>query len=51
MFIRLAIYMYNLRKETGRRQVLRGHAYVKSFEEGGDKKGGEGVTVAKLKSD
>ncbi|MFN8413307.1 MAG: endonuclease MutS2 [Anaerolineales bacterium] len=30
------------------REALRGHAYVKSFEEGGDKEGGEGVTVAKL---
>lgn len=40
-------------KGTGRlrqavREALRGHAYVKSFEEGGDKEGGEGVTVAKL---
>jgi DNA mismatch repair protein MutS2 len=32
------------------REALRGHEYVKSFEEGGDKEGGEGVTVAKLKS-
>jgi len=32
------------------RGALRGHAYVKSFEEGGDKEGGEGVTVAKLNS-
>ncbi len=31
------------------REALRGHAYVKSFEEGGDKEGGEGVTVAKLR--
>ncbi len=30
------------------REALRGHEYVKSFEEGGDKEGGEGVTVAKL---
>jgi DNA mismatch repair protein MutS2 len=30
------------------RAALRGHAYVKSFEEGGDKEGGEGVTVAKI---
>jgi DNA mismatch repair protein MutS2 len=30
------------------REALKGHAYVKSFEEGGDKEGGEGVTVAKL---
>lgn len=30
------------------RDALRGHAYVRSFEEGGDKEGGEGVTVAKL---
>jgi DNA mismatch repair protein MutS2 len=42
-------------KGTGRlrqavREALRGHAYVKSFEEGGDKEGGEGVTVAKLNS-
>ncbi|MBI3153761.1 MAG: Smr/MutS family protein, partial [Chloroflexi bacterium] len=40
-------------KGTGRlrqavREALRGHSYVKSFEEGGDKEGGEGVTVAKL---
>ncbi|MBK9604609.1 MAG: endonuclease MutS2 [Anaerolineales bacterium] len=32
------------------REALRGHEYVNSFEEGGDKEGGEGVTVAKLKS-
>ncbi|MBI5965684.1 MAG: Smr/MutS family protein, partial [Chloroflexi bacterium] len=42
-------------KGTGRlrqavRGALRGHEYVKSFEEGGDKEGGEGVTVAMLKS-
>ena len=42
-------------KGTGRlrqavRGALRGHEYVNSFEEGGDKEGGEGVTVAKLKS-
>ncbi|MDD2921757.1 MAG: Smr/MutS family protein, partial [Anaerolineales bacterium] len=42
-------------KGTGRlrqavREALRGHAYVNTFEEGGDKEGGEGVTVAKLKS-
>jgi DNA mismatch repair protein MutS2 len=30
------------------RAALRGHEYVKSFEEGGDKEGGEGVTVAKI---
>jgi DNA mismatch repair protein MutS2 len=30
------------------RTALRGHEYVKAFEEGGDKEGGEGVTVAKL---
>ncbi|MBL8102417.1 MAG: endonuclease MutS2 [Anaerolineales bacterium] len=30
------------------REALRGHAYVKAFEEGGDKEGGEGVTVAKM---
>ena len=30
------------------RNALRGHSYVKAFEEGGDKEGGEGVTVAKL---
>ncbi len=30
------------------REALRGHEYVKTFEEGGDKEGGEGVTVAKL---
>lgn len=40
-------------KGTGRlrqavREALKGHTYVKSFEEGGDKEGGEGVTVAKL---
>lgn len=40
-------------KGTGRlrqavREALKGHVYVKSFEEGGDKEGGEGVTVAKL---
>jgi DNA mismatch repair protein MutS2 len=32
------------------RDALRGHEYVRSFEEGGDKEGGEGVTVAKMKS-
>ncbi len=32
------------------RDALRGHEYVKSFEEGGDREGGEGVTVAKLKT-
>jgi DNA mismatch repair protein MutS2 len=42
-------------KGTGRlrqavREALRGHEYVSSYEEGGDKEGGEGVTVAKLKS-
>ncbi|MCC6260664.1 MAG: endonuclease MutS2 [Anaerolineales bacterium] len=30
------------------REALRGHSYVKSFEEGGHTEGGEGVTVAKL---
>ena len=30
------------------RDALRGHEYVKSFEEGGDKEGGEGVTIAKI---
>ncbi|MBX3036701.1 MAG: endonuclease MutS2 [Anaerolineales bacterium] len=30
------------------RDALRGHSYVKSFEEGGHTEGGEGVTVAKL---
>jgi DNA mismatch repair protein MutS2 len=30
------------------RTALRSHEYVKTFEEGGDKEGGEGVTVAKL---
>jgi dsDNA-specific endonuclease/ATPase MutS2 len=30
------------------RQALKGHPYVMSFEEGGEKEGGEGVTVAKL---
>ncbi|MBC7877396.1 MAG: endonuclease MutS2 [Anaerolineales bacterium] len=32
------------------REALRGHEYVSSFEEGGSTEGGEGVTVAKLKS-
>jgi DNA mismatch repair protein MutS2 len=32
------------------RDMLRGHAYVSSFEEGGDKEGGAGVTVAMLKA-
>jgi len=40
-------------KGTGRlrevvRQVLQGHPHVRSFEGGGEKEGGEGVTVAKL---
>ncbi len=30
------------------REALRGHAYIASFEEGGQTEGGEGVTVAKL---
>jgi len=30
------------------REALKGHPHVKSFEAGGDKEGGEGVTVAKL---
>jgi len=42
-------------KGTGRlrqavRTALRGHEYVGSFEEGGSSEGGEGVTVAKMKS-
>jgi DNA mismatch repair protein MutS2 len=42
-------------KGTGRlrqavREALRGHEYVGAFEEGGSTEGGEGVTVAKLKS-
>ena len=42
-------------KGTGRlrqavREALRGHEYVSSFEEGGSTEGGEGVTVAKMKS-
>ncbi|MCX6058628.1 MAG: endonuclease MutS2 [Chloroflexi bacterium] len=42
-------------KGTGRlrqavREALRGHEYIKSFEEGGSTEGGEGVTVAILKS-
>ncbi len=42
-------------KGTGRlrqavRAALRGHEYVSAFEEGGSTEGGEGVTVAKLKS-
>jgi DNA mismatch repair protein MutS2 len=32
------------------RQALRGHEYVGSFEEGGSTEGGEGVTVAMMKS-
>jgi len=32
------------------RQALSGHPQIKSFELGGDKEGGEGVTVAKLLS-
>ncbi|MCU0489744.1 MAG: Smr/MutS family protein, partial [Anaerolineales bacterium] len=40
-------------KGTGRlreviRQALGEHAYVKSFESGGEKEGGDGVTVAKM---
>ena len=40
-------------KGTGRlrevvRQALQGHPHVRSFEAGGDKEGGEGVTVVKL---
>jgi len=32
------------------RDMLRGHPHVASYEEGGDKEGGAGVTVAKLKA-
>jgi len=32
------------------REALRGHEYVKSFEEGGEREGGDGVTIAKLKT-
>jgi DNA mismatch repair protein MutS2 len=32
------------------RQALHGHPHVRTFEPGGDKEGGEGVTVAKLKT-
>jgi DNA mismatch repair protein MutS2 len=32
------------------RETLRGHEYVNAFEEGGSTEGGEGVTVAKMKS-
>ena len=32
------------------RQALSGHPQVKSFELGGEKEGGDGVTVAKLMS-
>jgi DNA mismatch repair protein MutS2 len=40
-------------KGTGRlrvviREALRDSAYVSTYEEGGDKEGGEGVTVAHL---
>jgi DNA mismatch repair protein MutS2 len=38
-----------LRQEV--RAALKGHPHVLSFEEGGDKEGGAGVTVAKLDSD
>jgi DNA mismatch repair protein MutS2 len=37
-----------LRQEV--RTLLKGHPQVLSFEEGGDKEGGAGVTVAKLAS-
>jgi len=37
-----------LRQEV--RAALKGHPHVTSFEEGGDKEGGAGVTVAKLES-
>ncbi len=32
------------------RDALRGHPHVRSFEEGGEKEGGEGVTVVKISS-
>ena len=32
------------------REALRGHEYVSKFEEGGSTEGGEGVTVALMKS-
>jgi DNA mismatch repair protein MutS2 len=32
------------------RQALQGHPQVRSFEAGGDKEGGEGVTVVKLRN-
>ena len=31
------------------RQALQGHPHIRSFEAGGDKEGGEGVTIVKLK--
>jgi dsDNA-specific endonuclease/ATPase MutS2 len=33
------------------REALKEHPHVRSFEEGGPKEGGEGVTVAKLAGD
>jgi DNA mismatch repair protein MutS2 len=33
------------------REALKEHPHVTSFEEGGEKEGGEGVTVAKLAGD
>ena len=43
-------------KGTGRlrqviREALRNSAYVSSYEEGGEKEGGEGVTIAHLSED
>jgi DNA mismatch repair protein MutS2 len=38
-----------LRQEV--RAALKGHPHVSSYEEGGDKEGGAGVTVAKLAGD
>ncbi len=47
-FVRIVHGKGTGRLRTAVRDALRGHAYVKSFEEGGDKEGGEGVTIAKL---
>ena len=49
-FVRIVHGKGTGRMRTAVRAALKGSPYVSSFENGGDKEGGEGVTVAKLAS-